>query len=65
MKILVNKQQLLDSIIYAVNEAESDEHFLTGEDAINFIVKIENIVKKLPYNLTLGTLSKVMEEALE
>jgi hypothetical protein len=64
MKILINKKQLLKSIIYVIDNPGSDNEYLTIEDAINFIAKMEGIVTKLPNNLTLGTISKVMEEAL-
>lgn len=64
MKILINKELLLDSIAYVIDNPGSDKVYLTVEDTINFIAKIEGIVTKLPNNLTLGTLSKVMEEAL-
>lgn len=64
MKILINKELLLDSIAYVIDNPGSDNVYLTVEDTINFIAKIENIVIKLPNNLTLGTISKVMEEAL-
>lgn len=64
MKILINKQRLLDSIVYVIDNPGSDEEYLTEGDAIKFIIKIENIVNNLPNNLTLETVSKVMEEAL-
>jgi hypothetical protein len=64
VKILINKKELIKSFTYAIDECESDKYDLTVEDAINFIVKIESVVKNLPKNLTLGTIGKVMEEVL-
>lgn len=64
MKIIVNKKELLKTITYVIDGVGSDNDNLTVEDTIEFIIKIEKIVDKLPNNLSLGTISKVMEEAL-
>ena len=65
MKILINKEELLKSITYTVDDTIGDYEDFLLEDAINLLTKVDSIVRKLPNNLTLGTLSKVMEEALE
>ena len=64
MKIIVNKKELLKTITYVIDGVGSDNDNLTVEDTIEFIIKIEKIVDKLPNNLSLGTISKVIEEAL-
>ena len=65
MKILINRKDLLKSITYTIDETTGDYEDLLLEDAINLLTTVDSIVRKLPNNLTLGTLSKVMEEALE